>query len=117
VTPIEQAIKNLQDALLVTSEIEKRHSASIKDHEQAIDDLYKVYSAHNKMLSAMSQAALNQIETQETVARLNTESAKLRRESEVFRQRTEQNLSEITGKLDGLLGYVAGLPPRPPEAR
>jgi len=29
-------------------------------------------------------------------------------ESEKFRLRTEQNLAEITDKLNGLIGYVAG---------
>ena len=34
-------------------------------------------------------------------------------ESAVFQRRTEQNLAEITDKLNGLIGYVAG---RGPEA-
>lgn len=33
-----------------------------------------------------------------------------------FRRRTDQNLSEITGKLNGLIGYVVGFPPPQPHA-
>jgi hypothetical protein len=33
------------------------------------------------------------------------------RDTEVFRRRTDQNLAEITDKLSGLIGYVAGMPP------
>jgi hypothetical protein len=32
-----------------------------------------------------------------------------------FRHRTEQNLAEITDKLNGLIGYVDGLPPSRPS--
>ena len=33
-----------------------------------------------------------------------------------FRRRTDQNLAEITDKLNGLIGYVAGLkPPQRPQ--
>ena len=32
-----------------------------------------------------------------------------------FRRRTEQNLAEITDKLNGLIGYVDGLPPSLPS--
>jgi hypothetical protein len=32
-------------------------------------------------------------------------------ESEEFRRRTDQNLAEITDKLNGLIGYVAGQHP------
>jgi hypothetical protein len=34
-------------------------------------------------------------------------------QSEKFRLRTEQNLAEITDKLNGLIGYVAGQRPDP----
>lgn len=36
-------------------------------------------------------------------------------ESEKFRRRTEENLSEITDKLNGLIGYVAGQRPERPK--
>jgi len=41
------------------------------------------------------------------IARLDAESAQ-------FRHRTETNLAQITDKLNGLTGYVAGMQP-PPE--
>jgi hypothetical protein len=32
-------------------------------------------------------------------------------EGDVFRRRTEQNLAEITDKLNGLIGYIDGMNP------
>jgi hypothetical protein len=49
------------------------------------------------------------------------QSAMIRQHSEIvsdlieFRRRTEQNLAEITDKLNGLIGYVDGLPPSRPS--
>jgi hypothetical protein len=37
-------------------------------------------------------------------------------QSEKFRLRTEENLAEITDKLNGLIGYVAGQKPEGPRA-
>ncbi len=42
------------------------------------------------------------------------QSERLQIESEKFRRRTEENLSEITDKLNGLIGYVAGQRPKDP---
>ena len=39
--------------------------------------------------------------------------AKVHAQSEVFQRRTDQNLAEITDKLNGLIGYMDGM--RPPE--
>lgn len=70
---IEQAIKDLQDALIVIAEIEKRQSAMLRDHAEHLGELLE------------------------------------------FRRRTDQNLAEITDKLNGLIGYVGGMDPRPPQ--
>jgi hypothetical protein len=43
------------------------------------------------------------------------ELLQFRIESEKFRLRTEQNLAEITDKLNGLIGYVAGQKPTDPK--
>ncbi|HTC34009.1 MAG TPA: hypothetical protein VK724_11595 [Bryobacteraceae bacterium] len=40
-----------------------------------------------------------------------SELVDFRIQSEKFRLRTEENLAEITDKLNGLIGYVAGQPP------
>ena len=40
------------------------------------------------------------------------QSEKLRLQSEEFRRRTDENLAEITDKLNGLIGYVAGGRPK-----
>ena len=74
---IERAIKDLQDALVVISEIEKRQSAMLREHS-------------------------------ERIVRLEAESLE-------FRRRTDQNLAEITDKLNGLIGYVGGMHPPPPQ--
>lgn len=70
-TNIERAIKELQDTLVVISEIERRQSALLKEHSERI------------------------VRTEE------------------LQERIEQNLTEITDKLNGLIGYVDGLP-KPP---
>ncbi len=69
----EQAIRELQDNLVVIAEIERRQSGMLREH------------------------------------------AEILRETILFRRRTEQNLAEITDKLNGLIGYVDGLPPSRPS--
>jgi len=68
---IEQAIKDLQDAMIVIAEIEKRQSALLREHAEHLGELLE------------------------------------------FRRRTDQNLAEITDKLNGLIGYVGGMNPPP----
>ncbi len=60
----EQAIKELQDNLVVIAEIEPRQSAVLREHAEILHETIE------------------------------------------FRRRTEQNLAEITDKLNGLIGYV-----------
>jgi hypothetical protein len=69
----EQAIKELQDNLIVIAEIERRQSAMLGEHAEMLHHVLE------------------------------------------FRHRTEQNLAEITDKLNGLIGYVDGLPPSRPS--
>ena len=71
-TNIEQAIKDLQDAMIVTAEIEKRQTRMLREHAEHLGEMLE------------------------------------------FRRRTEENLSEITDKLNGLIGYLDGS--RPPSA-
>jgi len=73
----EQAIKDLQDTLIVIAEIEKRQPALLREHS-------------------------------ERIVRLEAESLE-------FRRRTDQNLAEITDKLNGLIGYVGGMNPPPSQ--
>jgi hypothetical protein len=75
---MERALKDLQDAMLVVSEIERRQSELLREHSERI-----VW-----------------------IERINAEAAE-------FRRRTEQNLAEISDKLNGLIGYVDHLQ-RPP---
>lgn len=68
----EQAIRELQDTLVVIGEIERRQSALLKEHSEHIGELIQ------------------------------------------YRVRIDQNLAEITHKLNGLIGYVdSQRPPRP----
>jgi hypothetical protein len=70
---IEQAIKDLQDTMIVIAEIEKRQSALLREHAEHLGELLE------------------------------------------FRRRTDQNLAEITDKLNGLIGYVGGMNRPPPQ--
>jgi hypothetical protein len=74
----QQAIKDLQDNLIVIAEIERRQSALRRDHAEMLHE-------HNKHLAKLHE----------------------------FRLRTDQNLAEITDKLNGLIGYMDGLRPPP----
>ena len=80
----EQAIKELQDNLVVIAEIERRQSALLREHAEMIHDHAVMFHKYDNEIAE-------------------------------YRRRTEQNLSEITDKLNGLIGYVDGLrpPPRP----
>ena len=78
-TNLERAVKDLQDNLVVISEIERRQSELLKVHSQRLVEI-------------------------------ETETAE-------YRRRTDQNLAEITDKLNGLIGYVSGdRPPSPPKS-
>jgi hypothetical protein len=68
---LEQAVKELQDNLIVIAEIEKRQSAMLREHAEHLAENLK------------------------------------------FQRRTDQNLAEITDKLNGLIGYVGGIKPPP----
>lgn len=68
---VAKAIKELQDNLVVLSEIERRQSKILREHSEHVGELLE------------------------------------------FRRRTDQNMAEITDKLNGLIGYVSGLKPPP----
>jgi hypothetical protein len=69
---VERAIKEIQDALIVMAEIERRQSALLREHAEYLGELVK------------------------------------------FRNSAEPKIDEIDDKLNGLIGYLAGL--RPPPA-
>ncbi len=76
----EQAIKELQDNLIVIAEIERRQSAMLREHAEMLHQ-------HNLHYGEILE----------------------------FRRRTDQNLAEITDKLNGLIGYVDRFPPSRPS--
>jgi hypothetical protein len=90
---MEAVIKDIQDTLTVMAELERRQSRMLRDHSERLVSL------------------------EEQIAEDRRESAKLQRESAEFQKRTDQNLAEITDKLNGLIGYVGGWkqPPQQPS--
>jgi uncharacterized protein YlxW (UPF0749 family) len=81
---IQAAMKELRGSMVVMAHMEARQTDRLLRQEKEIEDL-----------------ALSRARTEQTVRRLQEESA-------VFQRRTEQNLAEITDKLNGLIGYVGG---------
>jgi hypothetical protein len=81
---IQAALKELRGSMVVMAHMEARQTDRLLRQEKEIEDL-----------------ALSRARTEQTVRRLQEESA-------VFQPRTEQNLAEITDKLNGLIGYVGG---------
>jgi hypothetical protein len=77
---LEQAVKDLQNNLIVIAEIERRQSALIEQHSERIAT------------------------TEENLAR----SAKLNLEIQEIQKRTDLKLEELTDKLNGLIGYIEG---------
>jgi hypothetical protein len=76
---IQAAIEELQDAMVVMAHMEVRQTDRLLRQEKEIEDL------------SLSRARVDQ-----SVLRLREETA-------VFQRRTEQNLAEITDKLNGLI--------------
>jgi hypothetical protein len=79
--------KNVEDAMVVMSYMEKRQTERLLRHDTELEEL--------------SEARAR---SEQTVIRLRAESAE-------FQRRTDQNLAEITDKLNGLIGYVEGRRP------
>jgi uncharacterized protein YlxW (UPF0749 family) len=84
---MQAAMKELQDAMVVMAHMEARQTERLLRQETEIEQL-----AEARML------------VEQKVRRLDEESAQ-------FRRRTEQNLAEITDKLNGLIGYLEGQRP------
>jgi hypothetical protein len=84
---LEQAVKDLQDAMTVMADIEKRQSRMLLEHSERIVEAEEQTEKHRKRIEALEE-----------------QSAK-------FQQRTDQNLAEITDKLNGLIGYLSGQHP------
>ena len=83
---LEQAVKDLQDNLVVIAEIERRQSTPLKEHSQRI------------------------LGIEQNLAR----SAQLNIEIQEIQKRTDLKLEELTDKLNGLIGYLDGQR-RPPD--
>ncbi|HYL35038.1 MAG TPA: hypothetical protein VEV17_03895 [Bryobacteraceae bacterium] len=77
---MQAAMKELQDAMVVMAHMEARQTERLLREEKEIEEL-----------------ALSRARVEQSVLRLQEESAQ-------FSRRTEQNLAEITDKLNGLIG-------------
>ncbi len=87
----EQAIKDIQDTLVVVAEIQRRQSQVQKVQAEEIDAVRNLlregFERHEKRME----------------------------QHEARMQHVEQNLSEISDKLNGLIGHMEGLPKQPPQ--
>ena len=81
---LQAAMKELQDAIVVMAHMETRQTERLLRQEREIEEF---------------AAARARVERK--VLRLEEESAQVRR-------RTEQNLAEITDKLNALIGFISG---------
>jgi len=73
----------------------------MSNFERAIKDLQDT-------LILITETEKRQSAHGERIVRLGAESLE-------FRRRTDQNLAEITDKLNGLIGYVGGMNPPPSQ--
>ena len=78
--------------------------AVIKDLQDTLTVMAEIERRQSKML----------LEHSERLVSLEEEVSEYRRESAKFQMRTDQNLAEITDKLNGLTGYVGNWK-RPPQ--
>ena len=74
--------------------------AAVKDLQDSMIVMAHIEKCHSEMLRAHEEW-------------INEHGAEIQE----FRRRTDQNLAEITDKLNGLIGYVAGQRPSPPQAQ
>ncbi len=118
---IEQAVKELQDAILVIAEIEKRQSALLREHSERIVNI-----EHSLARSAQLNEEIREIQKHgdERLKRPHRRRGRHRPKTtpsiiQVHPRRADRprNLAEITDKLNGLIGYVrlldASSPPSP----
>jgi hypothetical protein len=81
--------------------------AVIKDIQDTLTVMIEIERRQSKML----------LEHSERLMSLEDQISEYRRESAKFQMRTDQNLAEITDKLNGLIGYVGDWrqPPQQPS--
>lgn len=118
-----QVLKELQDAVIVLSELERRQSVFLGDHSEWLQEHDKRLIAHSEWLQEHDKRLIAHSEwLQEHDKRQIAHSERLQEhdksmiahqewleEMRGFQKRTEQNLAEITDKLNGLIGYMDGM--------
>jgi hypothetical protein len=78
------------------------------NYEQAIKEL-------RENLIVMAEMERRQSVILREHAEMLHNHAEMLRDTSEFRRRTDQNLAEITDKLNGLIGYIDGMPPPRPS--
>jgi len=78
---LEAAVKQLQDSLIVISEIERRQSALLREHSELIVSIERNLAS----------------------------SAKIQQGTDFKLQQVTVKLEEVTDKLNGLIGFVGGM--------
>jgi hypothetical protein len=68
------------------------------------DTLVVMAEIERRQAAVLREHSEGIVSNEEYVAKLNTQSAE-------YQRRTDQNLAEITDKLNGLIGYMDGLHP------
>jgi hypothetical protein len=98
---IEKAIEQLNNAVTVSAAIQERHAQLLSEHAEMLHGVHKSLLAQNK-------SALTYIEhLTEHRGEIDRMDAEIRQ----IQKRTDLKLEEITDKLNGLIGYVAGIKP------
>ena len=99
----EKLLQNLAVAVSGMQDLEHRHSEMLKAHAMLMTEHSQMMLEHDRRLAEYDRW---RDEHGRTIR-------ELQKQAEVFRARTEQNLAEITDKLNGLIGYVDRLPRNP----
>ena len=125
----EQEIEKLKDTVAIVAGLERLTAAAVSEHAKMLSAHARYiaqdqeYRQRRELDMAEIRAAQSRHERQIAEARRRHEQeiaeARSRHEQDMaeireLQKRTELNLAEITGKLNGLIGYMDGL--RPPPA-
>lgn len=123
---IEQAVQQLQDNMLVIAEMERRQTEMLRDHADMLHQ-HNLVLAESLQFQQRTERNLASItdklnrhteraeESEQRSEEFRQHTEESERRSEQLWRRIEQNLAEITDKLNGLIGYVDGLPKTPKQ--
>ena len=105
---VEKLLQDLALAVIEMQDLEQRHTRMLKDHAMLMTEHSQMMLEHDRTLAKHDRILAEH-------DRMLAENDRLSQQAAEFRARTEQNLLEITDKLNGLISYVDKLPRQPPE--